>query len=59
MHRAGDLVQVVAAALVSSASFKMVSLWVKHLHLQLLAVDLVRPLLPASAFPCLSLLFLP
>ena len=69
MHRAGDLVQVAAAALVSSASFEMVSLWVKHLHLhhlmrllQLLTVELVHvselalhPLLPA-VLPPLSML---
>ena len=59
MHRAGDLVQVAAAALASSASFETVSLWVKHLHSQLLAVDLVHPLLLAAVLPRLSLLFLP
>ena len=69
MHRAGDPVQVAAAALVSSASFEMASLLVKHLHLhhlmrllQLLTVEFahvsevaLHPLLPA-VLPPLSML---
>jgi hypothetical protein len=69
MHRAGDPVQMAAAAVVSSASFGMVSLWVKQLHLhhlmrllQLLTVEFahvselaLHPLLPA-VLPPLSML---